>query len=190
MDSEIPDNLNLAILQELQRDARQTVQQIAERVGLSATPCWKRIKDMEAAGVITGYLAAIDRTRVGLHLMAMADVTLTSHEPALRAEFETAVCRIPHITRCVSLTGEADYALAITAPDIAAFDRFLQHTLYTLPGVVKVNSRIVLREVKAEARLPLDTLARAPNTAPRRPPRRTAALPPAAQRPTEEPTED
>ena len=73
------DSVSLRILQELQRDARQTVQQIAERVGLSSTPCWKRIKDMEAAGVIRGYSALVDRDRVGLHLMVVVEVNLGQH---------------------------------------------------------------------------------------------------------------
>ena len=83
----IPDSASVRILQELQRDARQTVQQIAERVGLSSTPCWKRIKDMEAAGVITGYSALVDRARVGLGLLVLAEVNLGQLSMLLRDRY-------------------------------------------------------------------------------------------------------
>ena len=151
----ILDNHSLAILRELQRDARQTVQQIAERVGLSTTPCWTRIKDMEAAGVITGYSALVDRARVGLGLLVVAEVNLGQHSPDTVQAFERAVQASPPIVRCLSTTGQADYILSVLVPDIAAYEQFLHAELFRLPGVTHVRSSIVLKEVKSDVRLPV-----------------------------------
>lgn len=163
------DSVSLRILQELQRDARQTVQQIAERVGLSSTPCWKRIKDMEAAGVIRGYSALVDRARVGLDLMVVVEANLSQHTEELVHQFEAAVAATPQIVRCLSTTGQADYILTVLVPGIAEYERFLHGQLFKLPGVTHVRSSIVLKEVKAEVRLPVDQAA-APAPASRRRP--------------------
>ena len=164
------DSVSLRILQELQRDARQTVQQIAERVGLSSTPCWKRIKDMEAAGVIRGYSALVDRDRVGLALMVVVEINLGQHSEDLVRQFERAVAATPPIVRCLSTTGQADYILTVLVPGIAEYEQFLHGTLFKLPGVTHVRSSIVLKEVKAEVRLPFDQgqIARQPNQGKRR----------------------
>lgn len=149
------DRASRQILAELQRDARQTVQQLAEAVGLSATPCWKRVKQMEAAGVIRGYTALVDRAKVGLGLRVVVEANLSQHSEDAVRRFEEAVAASPHIVQCVSTTGQADYLLTVLAADIAAYERFLHDTLFRLPGITHVRSSIVLREVKAETRLPL-----------------------------------
>ncbi len=159
------DRWSLHILQELQRDARQTVQQIADAVGLSATPCWKRIKAMEDAGVIRGYTALVDRRRVGLDLLVVVEVNLTQHNEELVQGFERAVAAEPAIVRCLSTTGGSDYILTVMVPGIAEYDRFLHGTLFKLPGVTRVRSSIVLKEVKAEVRLPVAAAAPPPTTA-------------------------
>ena len=145
------------ILAELQRDARLTVQQLAERIGLSATPCWKRIKQMEASGVIRGYAALVDRERIGLQLRVVVEANLQHHGEAEVRRFEQAVADSPQIVQCVSTTGQADYLLTVLATDIRAYEQFLHETLFKLPGITHVRSSIVLREVKAETRLPIDT---------------------------------
>lgn len=151
----ILDRPSRLILAELQRDARLTVQQLAERVGLSATPCWRRIKQMEAAGVITGYTALVDRDKVGLGLRVMVEANLSQHGEAEVRRFEKAVAQSPQIVQCVSTTGQADYILTVLVPDIKAYEHFLHDTLFKLPGITHVRSSIVLREVKSETRLPL-----------------------------------
>lgn len=98
------DTYSLRLLAELQRDARQTVQQLAQRVGLSATPCWKRIKDMEAAGVIRGYSVLVDREKLGLRQLAVVEVNLERHTEELVQQFERAVAATPQIVRCLSTT--------------------------------------------------------------------------------------
>ncbi|HQE37511.1 MAG: Lrp/AsnC family transcriptional regulator [Ottowia sp.] len=158
------DHHSLLILQELQRDSRQTVQQIAESVGLSPTPCWKRIKEMEAAGVISGYTALVDRAKVGLDLMVVVEANLSQHTEELVRQFERAVAATPQIVRCLSTTGQADYILTVLVPGIAEYEQFLHAELFKLPGVTHMRSSIVLKEIKAEVRLPVS--AGAPRSAP------------------------
>src|SRR5213596_3706545 len=112
------DDKDRALLVALQRDSRQTVQQLASAVGLSPTPCWKRVKDMEAAGVIRGYTALVDPEMVGLHLTVMVEVNLTHHTEDLVQRFEQAIAASPQIARCQATTGQADYLMTVLAPDI------------------------------------------------------------------------
>ncbi len=149
------DRYSLAILAELQRDARQTVQQLSTAVGLSPTPCWKRVKELEAAGVITGYTALVDREKVGLNLSVVVEMNLREHSEDLVRKFERAIVASPQIVHCVSTTGPADYIMTVLINDIQAYERFLHDTIFRLPGVTHVRSSIVLREIKQEARLPV-----------------------------------
>ena len=162
------DRYSLLILAELQRDSRQTVQQLSAAVGLSPTPCWKRVKDLEAAGVIRGYTALIDREKVGLNLRVVVEANLNEHSEDLVRRFERAVAASPQIVHCLSTTGQADYILTVLIEDIKAYEQFLHDTIFRLPGVAHVRSSIVLREIKAESRLPVSLPAAAPAAARRR----------------------
>jgi Lrp/AsnC family transcriptional regulator, leucine-responsive regulatory protein len=157
------DRQDVVLLNELQRDSHQTVQQLAERVGLSSTPCWKRIKEMEGNGIIRGYTALIDREKVGLALCVIAEVNLTRHNEDVVTQFEKKVAECPEIVGCYSTTGQADYVMKVLAPDIKNYERFLHETVFRLPGVTHVRSSVVLKEIKAETRLPI----RSPEEAPR-----------------------
>jgi DNA-binding Lrp family transcriptional regulator len=150
------DRHDVLLLAELQRDARQTVQQLAAAAGLSSTPCWKRVKDMEAAGIIRGYTALVDRERVGLSLCVLAEVNLTRHNEDDVRKFEQAVAACPPIVSCYATTGQADYVIKVLVPDIKRYESFLHETVFKLPGVTHVRSSVVLKEVKSETRLPLD----------------------------------
>ena len=119
----ILDRYSLMILSELQRDSRQTVQQLADAVGLSATPCWKRVKEMEAAGIIRGYTALVDREKVGLALCVLAEVNLTRHNEDDVRRFEKEVAACPQIVSCYSTTGQADYMIKVLVPDIKNYER-------------------------------------------------------------------
>ena len=149
------DRYSLQIHAELQRDARQTVQQLSAAVGLSPTPCWKRVKDLEAAGVITGYTALVDREKLGLNLSVVVEANLSEHSEELVRRFERAVAASPQIVRCVSTTGQADYILTVLVNDIKAYEQFLHDTIFKLPGITHVRSSIVLKEIKQEVRLPV-----------------------------------
>src|SRR3954469_21945991 len=150
------DRHDVLLLSELQRDSRQTVQQLAEAVGLSSTPCWKRVKEMEAAGIIRGYTALVDREKVGLSLCVLAEVNLTRHNEDDVRRFEHAVAGTPQIVSCYATTGQADYVLKVLVPDIKSYESFLHETAFKLPGVTHVRSSVVLKEIKAESGLPLD----------------------------------
>ncbi|NML42899.1 Lrp/AsnC family transcriptional regulator [Ramlibacter sp. G-1-2-2] len=149
------DRHDIALLTELQRDSRQTVQQLAAAAGLSSTPCWKRVKELEASGIIRGYTALVDREKVGLSLAVLAEVNLTRHNEDDVRRFEQAVADSPQIVSCYSTTGQADYVLKVLVPDIKRYESFLHDTAFKLPGVTHVRSSVVLKEVKAETRLPL-----------------------------------
>jgi DNA-binding Lrp family transcriptional regulator len=156
------DRHDVLLLSELQRDSRQTVQQLAASVGLSSTPCWKRVKEMEAAGIIQGYTALVDREKVGLSLCVLAEVNLTRHNEDDVRRFENAVATTPQIVGCYATTGQADYVLKVLVPDIKSYEAFLHETAFKLPGVTHVRSSVVLKEVKAETRLPLAPQPAAP----------------------------
>ena len=168
-DSILLDRYSLKILQQLQRDARQTVQQLSDAVGLSATPCWKRIKDMEAAGVIRGYTVLVDPQRVGLNLAVVVEANLSQHSEELVRRFEQAVADSPQIVRCLSTTGQSDYILTVLVADIKHYEQFLHDTIFKLPGVTHVRSSIVLKEVKAAVGLPIELQAAEPVTRGRQP---------------------
>jgi len=149
------DGFSIRILSELQRDARQTIQQIAQRIGLSSTPCWKRIKDMEKDGVIRRYTALVDRDKVGLHICVLAEINLIKHSEKNALEFEREVAACPQITECYSTTGHADYLIKVITTDIKNYETFMHNVLFKLPGVDHVRSSIVLRELKYDPRMPL-----------------------------------
>ena len=158
------DKHSIHLLRELQRDARQTIQQLAQAVGLSPTPCWKRIKDMEASGVIRGYTIQVDPQKVGLDLMVVAEVNLDRHGQAQVAGFEAMVGASPQIVSCLSATGPADYILTVMVQDVQHYERFLHDTIFRWPGVTHVRSSIVLRQVKAQTLLPIHADSAAPPT--------------------------
>jgi Lrp/AsnC family leucine-responsive transcriptional regulator len=169
------DRRDVDILTELQRDSRQTVQQLASRVGLSSTPCWKRVKEMEVAGVIRGYSALIDRERVGLQLCVLAEVNLTQHNETLVREFERAVASCPQIISCYSTTGGADYSIKVLAADIKAYEAFLHDTAFKLPGVAHIRSSVVLKEIKSEVSLPIRVPGERTSAAPKERPKKRSA---------------
>ncbi len=148
------DRYSLAILGELLRDSRQTVAQISDSVGLSPSPCWKRIKDMEAAGVIRGYTAVVDAEKIGLGLRVLVEANMALHSETNVRKFEAAVMASPPIVQCHSTTGGSDYVLTVLAPDIKSYEQFQHDTLFRLPGITHVRSSIVLKEIKSELRLP------------------------------------
>ena len=150
------DRHDVLLLSELQRDSRQTVQQLADAVGLSSTPCWKRVKEMEATGIIRGYTALVDREKVGLSLCVLAEVNLTRHNEDDVRRFEQQVAACPPIVSCYSTTGQADYVIKVLVPDIKTYEAFLHETMFKLPGVTHVRSSVVLKEIKSETRLPFE----------------------------------
>ncbi|CQR45006.1 Transcriptional regulator, AsnC-family [Thiomonas sp. CB3] len=139
----------------VQREGRITVQALAESVGLSAPPCWRRLRDIEESGLIVRYAAILDRRKVGLHCCMFTQVSLEKHSENVVAEFERAVRATPEILECWVITGDADYLLKIYMPDPTAFDRFLARFMLKINGVRQMKTAVALREVKNETRLQL-----------------------------------
>jgi Lrp/AsnC family transcriptional regulator, leucine-responsive regulatory protein len=149
------DSASRKIIAALQLDARLSVAELAERVGLSATPCWRRQKELEEAGVVKRYVALVDRDMVGLNVCLFAHVTLTRHEEGIVERFEQAIKLRAEVLECYELTGSADYLIKIIVPDMASYHEFLHNVLLRMPGVSTFNTSVALREVKYEVALPL-----------------------------------
>lgn len=152
------DAIDRRIVAELQADARLSNVELADRVGLSPSPCLRRVKRLEREGYIGGYRAALRRDRVGLGLSVFVGVKIDGHANERALQFEEAVRAIPEIIACHLVTGEADYLLEVVVPDLECYQRFLVGKLLNLPVVREVRSNIVIQMVKAGAPLPLDHL--------------------------------
>lgn len=150
------DRYEKKILRELQRDANQTTAQIAERVGLSASPCWRRIDRLEREGYIRKRVAIVDRRKVGLNAHVFAQVKLNAHGRANLDEFGETIRGFPEVLDAYVLMGTMDFMLRIVAKDIDAYERFFFDQLSKLPGVQEINSTVALSEIKATTELPLD----------------------------------
>ena len=144
------------MLAELQRDSRLSVQELANQVGMSSTPCWRRLKEIEKAGLIRRYTVLLDREALGLKECLLAHVTLQRHAGQTVEEFERAVLAHPEVIECYSTTGDADYILKVVVPDMKAYDAFLQKRIFGIPGVASVRTAVVLREIKYDTVLPID----------------------------------
>jgi DNA-binding Lrp family transcriptional regulator len=156
MTSSTLDRIDRRLLRELQGDARLTTAELAGRVALSASPCWRRVKRMEEEGVITGYHARIDAAKLGYDVLAFVHVTLERHDAKLGAQFEDAVARIPEVVACHNVSGQYDFLLQVVARDLHGFGEFARSAIRGLPGVKEINSSFSLKEVKAALALPVD----------------------------------
>lgn len=148
------DEHDLAILDHLQEDGRQTNQDLADAIGLSPSPCLRRTKRLEQAGVIAGYVALVDPAKMGLAVTAFVRIRLSSQDDAHLARFEEAIVDIPEVMECYLMTGEADYQLRVLVPSLEAFEEFLRHRLTRIDGVAQVTSSFALRPVTYKTRLP------------------------------------
>lgn len=149
------DLIDRKILAELMRDASRPIAQIAECVGLSQTPCWKRIQRLESAGVITGRVVLIDAARVGLGLTVFVGVEASDHGGEWREAFSVAVASIPEIIEVHRMAGEMDYLLRIVVPDMAAFDALYKRLTDAVP-IKNVTSHFAMERIKATSVYPVD----------------------------------
>lgn len=152
------DAIDLRILDAIQRDGRITKLALSEKAGLSPTPCWLRLRKLEKAGIVSGYHARVAVRKVAPVATVMMEVTLGAHRQADFDRFERAVAAIPEIIACWSVGGGVDYFLKIMAPDIDAYQRFVDGLLDRELGIDRYFTYIVTKTVKEETALPLDTL--------------------------------
>ncbi len=150
------DPIDRRILQALQEDGRITIQELADRVGLTASPCLRRVRTLEANGVIRGYVAIVDQLSVGLPISVFASVKLERQREAELDRFAAAVARWPEVMECYLMTGHRDYLLRIVVADLSAYETFLKQKLTRLDGVASIESSFALGQVKYTNRLPLD----------------------------------
>ena len=143
------DPYELKILREFQRDASQTTAHIAERVGLSSSPCWRRIDRLEREGYIKRRVALVDRKKVGLDAHVFAQVKLNAHGRANLDEFSAKIREFPEVLDCYVLMGSIDFLIRVVAADIEAYEKFFFEKLSQLPGVQELNSIVALSEIKA-----------------------------------------
>ena len=148
------DSFDFAILRVLREDARASLQDISERVGLSTTPCWNRVKKMEASGVIQGYTVRIAPEALGFTETIIVQVTLDNHSEETLFEFGRELERIPEIMEVYLVSGEYDYYIRIAVKDTRDYERLLRERLYRIPGIRHSKSSIVLRTLK-ESPIPL-----------------------------------
>ena len=149
------DAVDAKILDLIQHDAALSVAEIAERVGLSSSPCWRRIKRLEDAGVIQRRVTILDRERLGLGFEVYATVKLSLPTKDNLEAFENHVLRWPEVVQCATVTGAADYELRVVTRDMHAFDDFLRDKILSLGLVSNIESRIVIRGVKNSTTVPL-----------------------------------
>jgi Lrp/AsnC family transcriptional regulator len=161
-DADLPEVLDVVdarILDLIQHDAALSVAEIAERVGLSSSPCWRRIKRLEDVGVIRRRVTLLDREQLGLAFEVYAEVKLSLPTKDNLEAFERAVGDLPEVSQCATVTGGMDYVLRIVTRDMHAFDDFLRDKLLSLGLVSEVESRIVIRSVKNSTTVPLGLIA-------------------------------
>ena len=147
------------IIAALQADGRVTNVELAERIGLSPSPCLRRVKQLEREGYIDGYRAMLHRRRIGLGLTVLIGVKIDAHASDEAADFEDTVVAMPEVVACHLVSGEVDYMLEVAVPDLESYERFLIHKLLELTIVKEVRSNMAIRTLKANSALPLDHLS-------------------------------
>ncbi len=149
------DEIDRRILKQLQHDGRMTNQQLSEEVGLSPSPCLRRLKQLEQGGVITRYVALVDPESVGLDVTAFVRVRLDQQDDRHLAAFEEAVAGFSEVMECYLMTGDADYQLRVLVPSLGAFEDFLRFRLTRIAGVAQVTTSFALRPTVYRTALPV-----------------------------------
>lgn len=152
------DKFDLAILGELQRDARLTNAELAQRVGLSAAPCWRRVRALEQSGFILGYRAELDRRKIGLGVLAFVRLDADRNTGGVTLAMEEAIRQIPEVVSCHYISGTGTFELQVVARDLDSFSQFARDVLLHLPNVKDMHTSFSLGEVKAGGALPLSHL--------------------------------
>ena len=149
------DNTDRRILRVIQEEARVSNSELAERVGLSPSPCWRRVRALEENGVIERYVTLVNAKAVGLPINVFATVTLEKQAESALELFEKAVKKRPEVMECNLMTGEFDYLLRVVVPDLAAYERFLMDHLTRIKGIASIKSSFSLKQVSYKTALPL-----------------------------------
>ncbi len=150
------DRYDRRILETLQKDGRISNQDLADRIGLSPSPCLRRVRALEESGLITGYRAILDARKLGLTLLALVNISMDRHTPERFARFDAVVSELPEVLECLLITGqEADYQLKVIVRDMEAYQTLLLQKITRIEGVSGVHSSFVLRRVVERTALPV-----------------------------------
>ena len=149
------DGIDRKILAVLQQDGRKSIAELAEQVGLSPSPCLRRVRILEEAGVITRYVAVLDQQSVGLPVSVFVSIKLESQREEALDRFAKAIARWSEVLECYLMTGPRDYLLRVVVADLAAYERFLKQKLTRLSGIGSIESSFALEQVKYTNVLPL-----------------------------------
>ncbi len=153
------DRTDKRILAELQNNGRISNQELADAIGLSPSPCLRRVRQLEDSGIIEGYTALLNASKLGLKLIALIQISMDKHTPERFEHFETVLAAYPEVLECLLITGQsADYLLKVAVQDMELYQDFLLNRITKIPGVSDVHSSFVLREVISTTKLPLDTI--------------------------------
>jgi len=142
------DAVDRRILSALRHEGRLTMNELAEKVGLSPSPCWTRVKRMEASGVISGYAAVLNHNALGMSDMVLVEITLDRHDEALLDRFGEALIRMPEVLEAYLVTGEYDYLIKVAVSGTEDYERFLRERLYRIEGIRSSRSVFALRALK------------------------------------------
>ena len=149
------DKYDITILHELQNDARLSNAELAQRVGLSAAPCWRRVRALEGAGYILAYRAEIDRHKIGLDVLAFVRLDAAQNSGQALRELEEAIRKIPEVVSCHYISGTGTFELQVVSSDLNTFSQFARQVLINLPNVKDLQTSFSLGEVKTNSALPL-----------------------------------
>ncbi|MFT4181638.1 MAG: Lrp/AsnC family transcriptional regulator [Rhizobium sp.] len=147
---------DIRILTALQKDGRLTNQALASEVGLSTSPCWRRVRQLEDSGVIHSYTAVLDRREIGLGVLAFIRVKIDSHSAAEAEEFSRDVLKLSEVVACYSIAGDADFFLQVVAADLDSYADFAMTIVRRLPRIKEMQTTFVLKEIKPFKGFPLD----------------------------------
>ena len=151
------DRTDKRILRELQSNGRMSNQELAEKVGLSPSPCLRRVKQLEDEGIIKGYVALVAPAKLGLKMMALIQIRMDRHTPERFAEFEKTIMEYSQVMECILITGQtADYQVKVIVEDMEQYQDFLLNRITPLPGVSDVHSSFILRQVVSSTALPIE----------------------------------
>lgn len=151
------DAADAQILRALQRNARQTVAELAETVSLSTSPCWRRVKRLEEEGIIEGYHASLSRRSLGWGVLAFVNVSIGEHDHDTASAFERAVSTYPEIIACWSVAGTSDFLLQVVATDLDTYAEFAMTTIRRFPGIKAMQTTFTLKEIKTPTPWPVQT---------------------------------
>jgi DNA-binding Lrp family transcriptional regulator len=149
------DAIDRRILDRLQENGRVSNVDLANDVGISSSPCWRRVRELEKRGVISGYVALVDAAAVGLPVSVFVQVTLERQIETALEIFEAAVKERPEVMECYLMTGDADYLLRVVVSDLPTYEAFLKDHLTRIPGIANIKSSFALNQVKYRTSLPL-----------------------------------